>query len=163
MPISACVLGKDHLESTDPETIPIHAQSFSATPLGAAAAHATMDVIPDEHLCENSEKMDAYMKQRLIELMDEHPCIGDVRGLGLLIGVEIVKDREKKTPDPEAANAICREAFQRGVYILNMGSYGGRAIRVAPPLIVTGEQLDKIVEVLDEAMNRVEGCRMGSS
>jgi 2,2-dialkylglycine decarboxylase (pyruvate) len=107
--------------------------------------------------------MGAYMKRRLIELMDERPCIGDVRGLGLLIGVEIVKDREKKIPDPEAANAICREAFQRGVYILNMGSYGGRAIRVAPPLIVTGEQLDKIIEVLDEAMNRVEGCRMGSS
>jgi len=163
VPISACVLGKDLLESTDPEPIPIHAQSFSATPLGTAAAHATMDVIRDEHLCENSEKMGAYMKQRLIDLMDEHPCIGDVRGLGLLIGVEIVKDREKKIPDPEAANAICREAFQRGVYTLNMGSYGGRAIRVAPPLIVTGEQLDKIIEVLDEAMNRVEGCRMGSS
>lgn len=104
--------------------------------------------------------MGAYMKQRLIELMDEHSYMGDVRAR---IGVEIVKDREKKTPDPEAANAICRETFQRGVYTLNMGSYGGRAIRVAPPLIVTGEQLDKIVEVLDEAMNRVEGCRMGSS
>jgi len=73
VPISACVLGRDLLESTDPEPIPIHAQSFSATPLGTAAAHATMDVIRDEHLCENSEKMGIYMKRRLTELMDRHP------------------------------------------------------------------------------------------
>ncbi|MCX6649044.1 MAG: aspartate aminotransferase family protein [Candidatus Bathyarchaeota archaeon] len=156
IPISACVLGRDLLESTDPEPIPIHAQSFSATPLGTAAAHATMDVIRDEHLCENSERMGAYMKRRLTELMDRHPSIGDVRGLGLLIGVEIVKDREKKTPNPEAANAICAEAFRRGVYTLNMGSYGGRAIRVAPPLIVTEEQADTAIEILAESIGKVE-------
>jgi 4-aminobutyrate aminotransferase len=156
IPISACVLGRDLLEDTDPEPIPIHAQSFSGTPLGTAAAHAVMDVIRDERLCENSEKMGAYMRRRLTEMMDEHPCIGDVRGLGLLIGVEIVKDRAKKTPDPKAASAICAEAFKRGVFTLNMGSYGGKAIRVAPPLIVTEEQLDKIVEVLDASMSAVE-------
>jgi len=156
VPISAVVLGRNLLESTDPEPIPIHAQSFSATPLGTAAAHATMDVIRDERLCENSERMGAYMKRRLIELMDDHPCIGDVRGVGLLIGVEIVKDRGKKTPDPATANAICAEAFKRGVFTLNMGSYGGRAIRVAPPLIVTEEQLDTVVEVIDESIKRVE-------
>jgi 4-aminobutyrate aminotransferase len=156
IPISACILGRDLVEDTDPEPIPIHAQSFSGTPLGTAAAHAVMDVIRDERLCENSEKMGAYMRRRLTEMMDEHPCIGDVRGLGLLIGVEIVKDRAKKTPDPKAASAICAEAFKRGVFTLNMGSYGGKAIRVAPPLIVTEEQLDKIVEFLDASMSAVE-------
>ncbi len=153
VPISACVLGRDLLESTDPEPIPIHAQSFSATPLGTSAAHATMDVIRDERLCENSERMGAYMKRRLTEMMDVHPCIGDVRGIGLIIGVEIVKDRRKKIPDPSLAGRICSEAFKRGVYTLNMGSYGGRAIRVAPPLIVTEEQLDKAVEVLDASIH----------
>ena len=162
VPISAVVLGRDLLESTDPEPIPIHAQSFSATPLGTAAAHATMDVICDEKLCENSERMGAYMRKRLVELMDEHPSIGDVRGMGLLIGVEIVKDRVRKTPNPAAANDICAEAFKRGVYTLNMGSYGGRALRVAPPLIVTEEQLDNVVEILDESMSRVEERRTGS-
>jgi len=156
IPISACVLGADLLENTDPEPIPIHAQSFSGTPLGTAAAHAVMDVIRDERLCENSERMGVYMKRRLTEMMDEHPCIGDVRGLGLLIGVEIVKDRAKKTPDPKTASVICAEAFKRGIFTLNMGSYGGKAIRVAPPLIVTEEQLDKIVEVLDASMSAVE-------
>ena len=156
VPISACVLGRDLLESTDSEPIPIHAQSFSATPLGTAAAHATMDIIRDERLCENSERMGAYMKRRLTELKDEHPCIGDVRGLGLLIGVEIVKDRENKTPDPKAANDICAEAFKRGVYTLNMGSYGGRAIRVAPPLVITEKQIDTSIEILEEAMGKIE-------
>jgi len=156
VPVSAVVLGRDLLESTDPEPIPIHAQSFSATPLGTAAAHATMDVIRDERLCEKSEKMGAYMKRKLTELMDTHPCIGDVRGLGLLIGVEIVKDKTKKTPDPAVANAICAETFKRGIYTLNMGSYGGRAIRVAPPLIVTEKQIDTIVEVIDDSMKRIE-------
>jgi 4-aminobutyrate aminotransferase len=156
VPISACVLGRDLLESTDSEPIPIHAQSFSATPLGTAAAHATMDVIGDERLCENSERMGAYMKNRLTDLMDEHPCIGDVRGLGLLIGVEIVKDRAKKTPDPKAADAICAEAFRRGVYTLNMGSYGGRALRVAPPLIITEKQIDTCIEILGEAIEKIE-------
>jgi 4-aminobutyrate aminotransferase-like enzyme len=82
--------------------------------------------------------------------------IGDVRGLGLLIGVEIVKDREKNTPDPEAANAICAEVFKRGVYVLSMGSYGGRVIRVAPPLIITEEQADTVIEILEESIGKVE-------
>ncbi len=156
VPISAVVLGRDLLESTDSEPIPIHAQSFSASPLSTAAVHATMDVIRDEKLCENSEKMGGYMRKRLTELMDGHPSMGDVRGIGLLIGVEIIKDRERKIPDPEAANAICSEAFKRGIYTLNMGSYGGRAIRVAPPLIINQEQADTAIDLLEESIGKVE-------
>jgi 4-aminobutyrate aminotransferase len=156
VPLSACVLSRDMLD-IEGDPIPIHAQSFSATPLGVAAAHATMDVIKEERLCENSEKMGAYLKKRLAEMMDKHSCIGDVRGLGLLLGVEIVKDREKKTPAPELANSICREAFKRGIFVLNMGSYGSRALRIAPPLIITREQVDKVVELLDESMKATQG------
>jgi len=156
VPLSACVLSRGLLEPTDGEPIPIHAQSFSASPLGVAAAHATMDVIRDEGLCGRSERMGAYMKARLVELMDRHTLIGDVRGLGLLLGVEIVKDRDRKTPAPVEAAKVCAEAFRRGVFVLNMGSYGGRALRIAPPLIVTEEQVDAAVDVLDESMGAVE-------
>jgi 4-aminobutyrate aminotransferase len=152
VPLSACVLSRDLLESTDPEPVPIHAQSFSATPLGVAAAHATMDVIRDENLLETSKRMGEYLKRRLVELMRTHNCIGDVRGLGLLLGVEIVKDREKKTPAPELADKICKETFKRGLFVLNMGSYGGKALRVAPPLIINKDQVDKVVELLDESI-----------
>ena len=157
IPMSAAVLPRDILKSTDPEPIPIHAQSFSGTPLGVAAAHATMDVIRDEKLCENAARIGEYMKKRLVELMEPHVCIGDVRGLGLLLGVEIVKDREKKTPDPEMAGRICGEAFKRGLFVLNMGSYGGKALRIAPPLIITEEQVDKSIEILDESMRGAQG------
>ena len=152
IPLSAAVLPRDIIGSTDGDPIPLHAQSFSGTPLGVVAAHATMDVIRDEKLCENAEKTGGYLKNRLEELMVNHSCIGDVRGLGLLLGVEIVKDRESKTPDPVMAGKICLEAFKRGVFILNMGSYGGKALRIAPPLIITREQVDTVVELLDESL-----------
>jgi 4-aminobutyrate aminotransferase len=157
VPLSACVLPQNKLESTDPEPIPIHAQSFSATPLGIAAAHATIEVIKDENLCENSEKMGNYIKKRLVELMDNQKCIGDVRGLGLLLGVEIVKNRESKIPAPLLANTICKEAFKRGLFLLNMGSYGGKALRIAPPLIITKEQIDTVIEILEESMKVAQG------
>ena len=116
-----------------------------------------MDVIRDEKLCENAEKMGGYMKKRLVELMETHECVGDVRGLGLLLGVEIVKDRQNKTPDPEMAGKVCREAFKRGLFVMNMGSYGGRALRIAPPLIITREQVDKSIEILGESMRAAQG------
>jgi 4-aminobutyrate aminotransferase-like enzyme len=96
------------------------------------------------------------MKKRLFELMDTHASLGDVRGIGLLLGVEIVKDREKKTPDPEVAGKICREAFKRGLFVLNMGSYGGKALRIAPPLIITRDQVDKSIEILSESMRAAQ-------
>jgi len=160
LPLSACVLPKDLLEPTDSEAIPIDAQSFGRNALAVAAAHETIDVIRDEKLCENSEKMGAYLKKRLEEMMEEQSCIGDVRGLGLLLGVEIVKDREKKTPAPGLASAICREAFRRGLFILNMGSYGGRALRVAPPLTISREEVDTAANILEESIKAA--ARQGS-
>lgn len=152
IPLSAAVLPRTLIDSTDDDPIPIHAQSFSGTPLGIVAAHATMDVIRDEKLCENAEIVGRYLKTRLVDLMDSHTCVGDVRGLGLLLGVEIVKDRKTKVADPDLANNICREAFKRGLFVLNMGSYGGRALRIAPPLIITEEQVDIAIELLDESI-----------
>ncbi len=88
--------------------------------------------------------------------MDEHRRMGDLRGIGLLIDGEIAQDREVWTPAPVAANAICAEAFRRGVYTLNMGSYGGRAIRVAPPLIIDEEQADAAIDLLEASIGKVE-------
>ncbi|MBD3207232.1 aminotransferase class III-fold pyridoxal phosphate-dependent enzyme [Candidatus Bathyarchaeota archaeon] len=156
VPLSACLLPRDILESTDSEPIPLHAQSFSANPLGIAAAHATLDVIEKDDLCKNSDVIGSYMKQRLFDLMEDHSIIGDVRGLGLLIGVEIIKDRDQKTPAPLEAAAICKEAFKRGLFILNMGSYGGRSLRIAPPLIINEEQVDVAIEIIEESIEIVE-------
>ncbi len=156
VPLSACLLPSTLLESTDMEPIPIHAQSFSANPLGIAAAHATLDVISNENLCSKSRKTGSYMKNGLLDLMDHHQLIGDVRGLGLLIGVEIVKDRDSKTPAPKQADAICKEAFKRGVFLLNMGSYGSRSLRIAPPLVIEENEAEMALEIIDESFGVVE-------
>lgn len=156
VPIGACVLGKDLVPQTGSEPIPIDAQSFAPTPLGVAAAHATMDVIRDERLCENAVRVGDHTRARLREMMDDHPLIGEVRGIGMITGVEIVKDRRRKTPDPEAARAICAEMFRRGVYTVAMGAYGGKAIRVEPPLVMTEAEADTAIEIIEESMMRVE-------
>ncbi|TEU12507.1 aminotransferase class III-fold pyridoxal phosphate-dependent enzyme, partial [Candidatus Bathyarchaeota archaeon] len=97
-----------------------------------------------------------YIKGRLTEMMEDHRLIGDVRGVGLLIGVEIVKDKETKKPGVEEAEKICAEAFQKGLYLVNMGSFGTRALRVAPPLIINREQADSSLEILESSISKVE-------
>jgi 4-aminobutyrate aminotransferase-like enzyme len=82
--------------------------------------------------------------------------MGDVRGVGLLIGVEIVKDKETKKPGVEEAEKICADAFQKGLYLVNMGAFGTRALRVAPPLIINREQVDSSLEILESSISKVE-------
>ncbi len=110
----------------------------------------------EEDLIERAERLGAYLMNRLRDMMERHSSIGDVRGKGLLIGVEIVGDKASKRPDVEAADRICAEAFKRGLYIIRMGSYGTGVLRVAPPLVVTREQLDEALRILDESIGIVE-------
>ena len=138
-----------------------HGHTFSGHPLGCAAALANIEVIEEENLVENSAKMGNYMKTRLKVMMDGHRVIGDVRGLGLLIGVEIVTDRETKRPSVEEADAICAEAFRRGLYTIRMGAYGTANLRVAPPLVITEEQADAALDILEESITVVEKVRGG--
>jgi len=130
--------------------------TFSGSPLGCVAAIANIEVIKEENLLENSAKMGAYMKKRLTDMMGDHRIMGDVRGVGLLIGVEIVKDKETKEPGVEEAEKVTAEAFQRGLYLVNMGAFGTRALRVAPPLIINKEQADASLEILESSISDVE-------
>jgi len=133
-----------------------HAHTFSGHPLGCTAALATINVIRKERLVENAERVGAHIKRRLEEMMEEHRIIGDVRGRGLLLGAEIVRDRGSRRPGAEAADAVCARAFERGLYIIRMGAYGTGTLRVAPPLVITKEQADTALDILDEAVSEVE-------
>jgi len=130
--------------------------TFGGSPLGCAAALANIEVIEEEKLVENSAEMGAYVKKRLSEMMEGHGIIGDVRGRGLLIGVEIVKDRETKKPGLEEAERIRSKAFRNGLYLIHMGSFGTRVLRVAPPLIINREQADASLEILEDAISDAE-------
>ncbi len=130
--------------------------TFSGSPLSSIAALTNIEIIDEEKLVENSAKMGVYIKDRLTEMMEDHKIMGDVRGIGLLIGVEIVKDKETKEPGVLEAEKVCARAFQKGLYLVNMGAFGTRTLRVAPPLIINKEQADSSLEILESAITEVE-------
>jgi len=130
--------------------------TFAGSPLSCAAGLVNIEVIEEEKLVENSSKMGAYLKRRLMDMMGDHRIIGDVRGRGLHIGVEIVKDKETKEPGVREADSITANAFQKGLYLVNMGAFGTRALRVAPPLIIDKEQVEACLEILESSISKVE-------
>ena len=129
-----------------------HASTFGGNPLSCAAALATIKVL-EEGVIKNAEDVGAYLKEQLTGLMDRHPTIGDVRGLGLMIGVELVKDRSTKERAIDERNALVQELFTRGVLILGAGR---NAVRFAPPLVITKDQADTCVRLFSEALAVVE-------
>ncbi len=130
-----------------------HASTFGGNPVCLAAAMATVRLLQDEYVA-NSAKIGEFMRVRLERLMDRHPAIGDVRGLGLMLGIEIVKDRTTKEKAPELRDAIIYECFRRGLLVL---AAGPSTIRLSPPLMVDEEQaqfaLDTLSEVIATASN----------
>jgi len=125
-----------------------HASTFGGNPVCLAAAMATLRLLQDEYVA-NSAKIGEFMRVRLERLMDRHPAIGDVRGLGLMLGIEIVKDRKTKEKAPELRDAIIYECFRRGLLIL---AAGPSTIRLSPPLMVDEEQAQFAVDTLSEVI-----------
>jgi 4-aminobutyrate aminotransferase len=122
-----------------------HASTFGGNPVAIAAALKTFEIL-ENGVMKNAELMGAYMMDRLRELQDKHAAIAEVRGLGLMIGVEIAHDREATEPWPELRDKIIVECFNRGLVIQGAGE---SAVRFSPPLIVTREQIDFAVNTLD--------------
>ena len=129
-----------------------HASTFGGNPVCIAAALATLDVIQREGM-KNAAEVGACMMKRLSTWPEKHAIVGDVRGRGLMLGVEIVKDKEAKTPAPELRDQIVQLAFERGILFLGAGP---NSIRLSPPLIVTREEADVAMDVLEECVSIVE-------
>ena len=130
-----------------------HASTFGGNPVCIAAALATLDVIEREGL-KNAEKIGRHILARIADWPKKHPMVGEVRGLGLMIGVEIVKDRDSRTPAHDERDKIVDLAFERGTLFLGCGE---NTLRVAPPLVVTREQADAALDILEECITIVEG------
>lgn len=126
-----------------------HASTFGGNPVCIAAALATLDVIEREGLLRNAEEVGAHIMHRMADWPKKHKLVGDVRGLGLMIGVELVKDKQTKVQDPEARDRVVELAFERGVLLLGCGP---STIRIAPPLITTKDQADVAVDVMEECI-----------
>jgi 4-aminobutyrate aminotransferase len=128
-----------------------HGTTFGGNPVCCAAALATIDVIEDG-LVENAARQGAYMLDALRDMQARHPIIGDVRGKGLMIAVEWVKDQETKERAPELRNQIIQECYRRGLLVLGCGQNN---LRFSPSLTVTHAEVDKALGILESAIGAV--------
>jgi 4-aminobutyrate aminotransferase-like enzyme len=152
-PIYAVAASEDIASSLQPMD---YFSTFGGNPLGCAAALATLEVILSERLVEKSRSSGEYFMQRLKELAEKHELIGDVRGAGLLLGVELVKDHRTKEPAVEESRKLREEATKRGLILPAGWGWLGNVMRINPPLNITTEQIDKSVEVIDQSLKTVE-------
>ena len=128
-----------------------HASTFGGNPVSCAAALATIKVLKDG-LIKNAEVVGAYLKDKLLALKDRYPLIGDVRGLGLMVGVELVRDRQTKERATTERNQMVQEMFKRGVLLLGAGQ---NALRFAPPLVISKAQVDVVVDIFEQSLKQV--------
>jgi 4-aminobutyrate aminotransferase len=128
-----------------------HASTFGGNPVACAAALVTIRLLR-EQLVQNAAAVGDYLMNGMRALADKHAIIGDVRGKGLMIGVELVRDRTTKARAPEERNAVVQAMFRRGVLILGAGR---NAVRFAPPLVLTRAQADAALRLFDESLAEI--------
>jgi 4-aminobutyrate aminotransferase len=129
-----------------------HASTFGGNPICIEAALATLDVLEREAI-QNAATVGNHILRRITSWVEKHPMVGDVRGRGLMLGVEIVKDKPSRATAHDERDRIVDLAFERGVLFLGAGE---NSIRIAPPLILTQEQADIAIDVLEECIKLVE-------
>lgn len=122
------------------------------SPIGCAAALATIECIEADGLPAHARELGAHAMRRLTEMKQRHPLIGDVRGMGLLIGVELVRDHATRAPATDEAEAAMYEAMKRG---LSFKVSGGNVLTLCPPLVITREQLEEAIDILDASLATV--------
>ncbi len=129
--------------------------TFGGDPYQTMQALTTMEVIEEENLVENARVMGEYLRKGLEDLKDRHPLIGDVRGRGLLMGIELVKDRQTKEYATPETNQLMELTKERGV-LIGKGGLFGNVVRLAPPISINREQVDLLLRVLDESLSIIE-------
>ena len=149
-PISAVVGDKNIMDAG----VCMHLFTTAGNPVGCAAAIETLNVIRDEKLMENAKETGAYFKQELEKLKDKCEIIGDVRGKGLVLGVDLVKDKRTRAPNPQAAAQVLYRAFELGLLIYNSGIHSN-VLEFTPPLIINKEHVDLAVRILEKAFGDV--------
>jgi 4-aminobutyrate aminotransferase len=144
MPLAALMARSDVMKWNDGG----HGSTFGGNPVSAAAALATLDLLEGGYI-DNAAKVGGYLLKKAQDVLLKHPAMGDVRGIGLMIGLDIVKDKKTREPFPEMRLRIIQECFSRGLILIGCGK---STIRFAPPLNIDTEDADIAVRIVDEAM-----------
>ena len=129
-----------------------HASTFGGNPVSCAAAMETIRLLEEKYIA-NAARMGEYILERLANWPERHPIVGDVRGLGLMVAVELVKSQQTREPHPEARKKVIHRAFDQGVLLLGCGE---STVRFMPPLIVERDQIDHALEVLERCIAEAE-------
>ena len=148
LPISATIAKAKIMDWTGGS----HASTFGGNPLSCVAAVAVIETIKEEKLLDNATKQGTYALKRLAELKERCEMIGDVRGKGLMIGVELVEDKETKKPAAQKAAEVITRAWKRGVAIVTCGA---STIRIVPPLTIQREMLDIALDIVEDTIDEV--------
>jgi 4-aminobutyrate aminotransferase len=148
MPLSVCMTRAGIMDWAPGS----HASTFGGNPVSIAAALKTMDIIEREGLA-NATRVGEFMQERVRGWKQSHPSVGDVRGRGLMIGIEIVKDKGTREPAVALRNRIETLAFERGLMVLGCGE---TSLRLSPPLIVSKEEATVALDILEEALTIAE-------
>jgi len=152
LPLGACTARTDIADSFQPGD---HLSTFGGNPVCCAAALANIEFIQEEDLPKRATESGRYVMHRLEELKSKHKLIGDVRGKGLMIGLELVKNRESKDPassETAKVRALCRD---KGV-LIGSGGVLGNVLRIQPPLVISQSQLDIAIDAVDQSLKEVE-------
>ena len=148
LPMGACI-SKADLMDWGPTS---HENTLGGNPIVVAAALAVLDVLLEERLIENADKVGGYMLKRFNDMMGEYNLVGDVRGKGMMVGIELVKDRETKQYATKERDDLILETFKRGLLLLGAGP---SSIRLAPPLITTTDQAEIGIQIFEEALKAI--------
>ena len=149
LPVSALVGESRILNTLEPGSM---SSTNGGNPLSSRAALTAIEIIQEERLSEKSAELGKLMLDRLNEMKAKYEAIGDVRGMGLAVGVEIVKDKKSKTPDAELTRRITQEAFKRGLILIAPIGFYGNVIRIAPPLVISSELMAKGLDIIEDAV-----------
>ena len=150
LPLSALIGRAEIMDSLE---APAHLFTTAGNPVCCAAALATISVIKEEKLVERSKEMGDYIKARFNELKKEHELIGDVRGKGLLIGVDLVTDRGTKQRAEKETAKICWCCWEKGLILT---FFSKSVLRIAPPLMITKKEVDLALDIIEESIKDVE-------
>lgn len=149
MPIS-CLLAESHImKSLEPGDM---SSTWGGNPICCAASHAILDIFEEEGLVENARKIGEHMKARLTAMKDTCRYLGDVRGRGLVMGLDIVKDKMTKERDPKTTRRIIDECCKNGLII---GAVSGNVIRVAPPLVITMDEANESLDIMEKVLKNL--------
>lgn len=151
LPISAVTGRKEIMDAPNPGEI---GGTYGGSPLGCVAALKVIEMMEEEGLIERSNVIGNEIITRLERLQQKHSFLGEVRGLGAMVALEIVKDQHSKTPDKELTGRIAQACHQRGLIILTAGIYGN-VIRMLSPLVITDEQLAEALDIFEEVLQDV--------